>query len=344
MGAISKGHTFSDGDTVTAAKLNNLVDNATLSNDAITGAMIADSAISSNHLAAGAVSGASLSSNTVALTALSNASSGSSGTIIQSGTGGTFQELTLGAAGTILKVGSGNLAEWGTVDSSGVGVDMISGHAVLSSPGLDDEVLVKEKSGVNKRVECQNLLKVVSGLTEMTTSDVASTDEHLVIDGGLPRKITQANLQNVTLSSVNDLTALDSTTVADDDVLLVYDTSTGTVKKIAKSNLLHGTSRYLASGRFVCTGSSSVTSSWTTNIASVTYDFGTGNRSRVDITFTDSVSIDLPVFAHWVDTRSSPYVIKGDLEVSNRTTTSLRLDIGTGVNNPIFEFYIPTDV
>ena len=76
MGAISKGHTFSDGDTVTAAKLNNLVDNATLNNDAITGAMIADSAISSNHLAAGAVSGASLSSNTVALTALSNASSG----------------------------------------------------------------------------------------------------------------------------------------------------------------------------------------------------------------------------------------------------------------------------
>ena len=205
MGAISKGHTFSDGDTVTAAKLNNLVDNATLNNDAITGAMIADSAISSNHLAAGAVSGASLSSNTVALTALSNASSGSSGTIIQSGTGGAFQELTLGAAGTILKVGSGNLAEWGTVDSSGVGVDMISGHAVLSSPGLDDEVLVKEKSGVNKRVECQNLLKVVSGLTAISSSDVASDDEFLMIDGGLPRKITKSELSsalNTTVDSV----------------------------------------------------------------------------------------------------------------------------------------------
>ena len=344
MGAISKGHTFSDGDTVTAAKLNNLVDNATLNNDAITGAMIADSAISSNHLAAGAVSGASLSSNTVALTAISNASSGSSGTIIQSGTGGAFQELTLGAAGTILKVGSSNLAEWGTVDSSGVNTAMISGHSDLASPGAEDMVLVKEKDGVNKSLQLQNLFKAVSGLNTLAVADVAGPDEHLIIDGGNAKKITQANLQTATLSSVNDLTALDSTTVADDDVLLVYDTSTGTVKKIAKSNFLHGTSRYLASGRFVCTGTSSVTSSWTTNIASVTYDFGTGNRSRVDITFTDSVSIDLPVFAHWVDTRSSPYTIKGDLEMSNRTTTSLRLDIGTGVTNPIFEFYIPTDV
>ena len=289
MGAISKGHTFSDGDTVTAAKLNNLVDNATLNNDAITGAMIADSAISSNHLAAGAVSGASLSSNTVALTALSNASSGSSGTIIQSGTGGTFQELTLGAAGTILKVGSGNLAEWGTVDSSGVGVDMISGHAVLSSPGLDDEVLVKEKSGVNKRVECQNLLKVVSGLTEMTTSDVASTDEHLVIDGGLPRKITQANLQNVTLSSVNDLTALDSTTVADDDVLLVYDTSTGTVKKIAKSDLVSGSdaSAYAARGTVTSIGGVATISSSSINIASYSSarNVGGGSTGYMFITF-----------------------------------------------------------
>ena len=341
MGAISKGHTFSDGDTVTAAKLNNLVDNATLNNDAITGAMSADSAISSNHLAAGAVSGASLSSNTVALTALSNASSGSSGTIIQSGTGGAFQELSLGAAGTILKVGSGNLAEWGTVDSSGVGVDMISGHAVLSSPGTDDEVLVKEKSGVNKRVEVQNLLKVVSGLTEMTTSDVASTDEHLVIDGGLPRKITQANLQNVTLSSVNDLTALDSATVADDDVLLVYDTSTGTVKKIAKSNLLYGTNRYQASGYFVCnSGGPSVTSYWTTNIASVTHDRGAGSHSRVDITFTNPISGTVPIFVQLTDGGKTG----GDIEVQNRTSTGVRLNAVGSPSNPAFVFYIPTDV
>ena len=73
---------------------------------------------------------------------------------------------------------------------------MIAGHAVLSSPGLDDEVLVKEKSGVNKRVECQNLLKVVSGLTAISSSDVASDDEFLMIDGGFPRKITKANLES----------------------------------------------------------------------------------------------------------------------------------------------------
>lgn len=352
MGAISKGHTFSDGDTVTAAKLNNLVDNATLNNDSITGAMIADSAISSNHLAAGAVSGASLSSNTVALTALSNASSGSSGTIIQSGTGGAFQELSLGAAGTILKVGSSNLAEWGTVDSSGVNTAMISGHSDLASPGAEDMVLVKEKDGVNKSLQLQNLFKAVSDLDTLAASDVAGPDEHLIIDGGNAKKITQANLQTATLSSVNDLTALTDTTVADDDVLLVYDTSTSTVKKIAKSDLLYGTSRYLASGRFVCTSSGpSVTSSWTTNIASVTHSYGASNHSRVNITFTDAVSVDLPIFAHWIQTNPTSgtpaNTIKSELEIESRTTTSLTLDIdggGTASLNPIFVFYIPTDV
>ena len=300
MGAISKGHTFSDGDTVTAAKLNNLVDNATLNNDAITGAMIADSAISSNQLAAGAVSGASLSSNTVALTAISNASSGSSGTIIQSGTGGAFQELTLGAAGTILKVGSSNLAEWGTVDSSGVNTAMISGHSDLASPGAEDMVLVKEKDGVNKSLQLQNLFKAVSGLNTLAAADVAGPDEPLIIDGGNAKKITQANLQTATLTSVNDLTALDSTTVADDDVLLVYDTSTSTVKKIAKSDLVAAGITYAAKAVVTRdTGGSTTLASGSVNIASVSSSRTAGGGSTgfmyFTINFTDSVDAVLPL-------------------------------------------------
>lgn len=328
MGAISKGHTFSDGDTVTAAKLNNLVDNATLNNDAITGAMIADNAISSNHLAAGAVSGASLSSNTVALTALSNASSGSSGTIIQSGTGGAFQELSLGAAGTILKVGSSNLAEWGTVDSSGVNTAMISGHSDLASPGAEDMVLVKEKDGVNKSLQLQNLFKAVSGLDTLAASDVAGPDEHLIIDGGNAKKITQANLQTATLSSVNDLTALDSTTVADDDVLLVYDTSTGTVKKIAKSELVSGsgTSSYLARGTVTRSGGVTTIGDSSINIASYssTRNVGGGGTGYmfINFTFTNSVPISKTMTFTSTGTAFSQY---------SRTTTGISFRSDTQV-------------
>ena len=340
---ISKGHTFTDGETVTAAKLNNLVDNATITSDTVTTAMVQNNAITADKLATDAVTGANIASNSINLTSLSNASGGTSGTIVQSGAGGVFEEFTPGSAGTFLKsAGSDASLTWGTVDSTGVDATMISGHTEITSPGEDDLLLVKDKvAGVNKSLQIQNLYKTVSDLTLLGSSDVADADEYLVIDGANPKKITQANLQTATLTSVNGLTALTDTTVADDDVLLVYDTSTSTVKKIAKSDLLYGTSRYLASGQFVCNSSGpSVTSSWTTNIASVTHNYAAANNSRVDITFTNPVSAALPIFVQLTDGGETG----GLIEVQNRTTTGVRLNAVGSPNNPTFVFYIPTDV
>lgn len=340
---LSKGHTFTDGETVTAAKLNNLVDNATITSDTVATAMIQNNAVTADKLATDAVTGANIASNSINLTSLSNASGGTSGTIVQSGAGGVFEEFTPGTSGTFLKsAGTDASLTWGTVDATGVDATMISGHTEITSPGEDDLLLVKDKvAGVNKSLQIQNLYKTVSDLTLLGSSDVADADEYLIIDGANPKKITQANLQTATLTSVNGLAALSDTTVADDDVLLVYDTSTSTVKKIAKSDLLYGTSRYLASGKFVCTSTGpSVTSSWTTNIASVTHSYGAANHSRVDITFTDEVSVDLPVFAH----RLAGDLIEHGIEIQNRTTTGLRLNVPQGPTNPTFVFYIPTDV
>lgn len=194
---ISKGHTFTDGETVTAAKLNNLVDNATITSDTISEAMIKNGAVTSDKLGTNAVTGASIAANTINVSSLSNATGGGPGTLVQSGAGGVFEEFTPGTSGTFLKsAGTDAALEWGRVDSDGVADTMISGHTVLSSPGADDEVLVKEKSGINKRSEIQNLFKVVSGLTAMPSTDVVSTDEFLIIDGGFPRKITKANLES----------------------------------------------------------------------------------------------------------------------------------------------------
>jgi hypothetical protein len=193
---LSKGHTFTDGETVTAAKLNNLVDNATITSDTVTTAMIQDNAVTADKLATDAVTGANIASNSINLTSLSNASGGTSGTIVQSGAGGVFEEFTPGTSGTFLKsAGTDASLTWGTVDATGVDATMISGHTEITSPGTDDILLVKDKAaGVNKSLQIQNLYKTVSGLTALSSADIADADEFLVLDGGTPKKITKANL------------------------------------------------------------------------------------------------------------------------------------------------------
>ena len=53
MGDISKGVTFADGQSVSAADLNNLVDQAVINAGAVTASKLANGAVSANHLAAG---------------------------------------------------------------------------------------------------------------------------------------------------------------------------------------------------------------------------------------------------------------------------------------------------
>ena len=53
MGDISKGVTFADGQSVSAADLNNLADQAVINAGAVTGSKLANGAVSANHLAAG---------------------------------------------------------------------------------------------------------------------------------------------------------------------------------------------------------------------------------------------------------------------------------------------------
>ncbi len=196
---LSSGHTFTDGETVTAAKLNNLVNNGTITTNTITTGMLLDDSVTSAKLAPNAVTGASISANTINLSTLSNASGGTSGTLVQSGSGGVFEELSPGATGTVLVSGGTDAAlSFGTIDNVAIGATMISGHTEISDPGQDDLLLVKDKvAGVNKSLQIQNLYKTVNDLTALSSSDIANPDEFLVIDGGsAPKKITYQNLQS----------------------------------------------------------------------------------------------------------------------------------------------------
>jgi len=325
---LSSGHTFTDGETVTAAKLNNLVNNGTITTNTITTGMLLDDSVTSAKLAPNAVTGASISANTINLSTLSNASGGTSGTLVQSGSGGVFEELSPGATGTVLVSGGTDAAlSFGTIDNVAVGATMISGHTEISDPGEDDLLLVKDKvAGVNKSLQIQNLYKTINDLTALSSSDIENPDEFLVIDGGsAPKKITYQNLQTATLASINDLPALTDVTVADDDILLVYDTGDGSVKKIAKSNLFTAGATFAAR---VNSSNTTTADSAAINIQSVTgsHVVGGGGTGYLTFTinFTGSVATDLPLLfssgdgtEYEVINRSTAYVaLKSKQEIS----------------------------
>lgn len=99
-----------------------------------------------------------------------------------------------------------------------------------------------------------------------------------------------------------------------------------------------GTDIYAAKVKAVSTntGASNTTTSWGVNIATAALN-GTG--PKMDITFTDPVSVDLPVFAF--------EEVSGSLQVttvSGRTTAGLSLEVISGTSlSRTFVFYILND-
>ena len=295
---LSSGHTFTDGETVTAAKLNNLVNNGTITTNTITTGMLLDDSVTSAKLAPNAVTGASISANTINLSTLSNASGGTSGTLVQSGSGGVFEELSPGATGTVLVSGGTDAAlSFGTIDNVAIGATMISGHTEITDPGQDDLLLVKDKNaGVNKSVQIQNLYKTVNDLNALSSSDIANPDEFLVIDGGsTPKKITYQNLQSSLgggggglPSSGSDYYSASGNTLA---------TVIGTTNKL--ESFAHGLSSVprIVVAVLVCVTDDSSGFGYAVgdeiNLSSLSYGDGSGNDSPASTVIADSSGIRL---------------------------------------------------
>jgi hypothetical protein len=195
---LTTGHVFSDGDTVTAAKLNAMVNNATISADTVTSSMLSDDVIESRHIADGAITSNHIASGAVSLGIISSETS-APGTIIQSGSGGTWEELSPGTTGMLLTSNGADTAlTFGLLGSASLGNTLISGLVEHTNPIVGDLLMVKDTvAGVNKSVQIQNLYKTVNDLNALSSSDIADPDEFLVIDGGsTPKKITYQNLRS----------------------------------------------------------------------------------------------------------------------------------------------------
>lgn len=278
--------------------------------------MLLDDSVTSAKLAPNAVTGASISANTINLSTLSNASGGTSGTLVQSGSGGVFEELSPGATGTVLVSGGTDAAlSFGTIDNVAIGATMISGHTEISDPGQDDLLLVKDKNaGVNKSVQIQNLYKTVNDLNALSSSDIANPDEFLVIDGGsTPKKITYQNLQ----SSLGGLT---STAFARAKLSFAdMNSSSGTVAVSESSNVS----------------------------TSATLDFSNSHYTLVTLTFSSTASsVPTPVI-----TAATARAVSGDVQswyrevwVHDITTTEIIIAVpGTSdvdASEDDFVFYV----
>jgi len=192
---LTTGHVFSDGDTVTAAKLNSMVNDATISSDTITSAMIQDDAIDSRHIADGAITSNHITTGAVSLGSVESGQT-TEGYLVQTDSTGDLTTLNVGASGTVLVSGGAETApSFTTLGASGVSSAMISDHDKLEAPYPVDLLFAKSVVyGVNKRLEIQDLYKTVNGLTALSASDIADADEFLVLDAGTPKKITKSSL------------------------------------------------------------------------------------------------------------------------------------------------------
>lgn len=152
--AISKGHTFTANEEVDHSKLNNLVDNATISDGAITSGKIAGSAVTSAKIAAGAISNTAISSTAgISLSKLESATDANPRVlIVGSDSKPAYQNvsgdatidatgaLTIAASAVETSMVADDAITQDKIANDSIGSDQIASNAVGASELADDAV------------------------------------------------------------------------------------------------------------------------------------------------------------------------------------------------------------
>ena len=169
MAGITTTQTFSDGDTVTAAKLNNIIANASIDNDAITTAKLDDNAVTLSKMANASVDTAELVDDAVQNSKLEEMGAR---TVKANATNATANPTDVAVGGNKLIVGTTNsinavsFTDDLELDASDSAATKIKAAALLiggkSSVTADaaDEILIKDATdGALKRATAQTVVQ-----------------------------------------------------------------------------------------------------------------------------------------------------------------------------------------
>ena len=169
MAGITTTQTFSDGDTVTAAKLNNIVANASIDNDAITTAKIDDNAVTLAKMANASVDTAELVDDAVQNSKLEEMGAR---TVKANATNATANPTDVAVGGNKLIVGTSNSInavsftddlELDASDSAAskikAAASLIGGKSSVTAEAAD-EILIKDATdGALKRATAQTVVQ-----------------------------------------------------------------------------------------------------------------------------------------------------------------------------------------
>jgi hypothetical protein len=226
MATLSKGHTFSGGETVTAAKLNSLVDSATISN-IVNAEIDASAAIALSKLATGAlptgitVASANLVDGTIvdadvsasAEIAVSKLADGAARQLLQTDAAGTGVEWTDNAdlPGTLDVTGAAVLDSTLTV----AGAATFNGNVTM---GDADNIILNTTTGtkigtaVGQKIGFWNVTPVVQPAAAGQAAAAARTQDSLTDSTGGTPSTTLAAITapaaNATTSLTADMTAV----------------------------------------------------------------------------------------------------------------------------------------
>ena len=180
MAGLTTTQTFSDGDTVTAAKLNNIIANASIDADAITTAKINDDAVTLAQMADDSVDTGQLVDDAVQNSKLENMAAS---TVKANATSGSANPTDVAVAANKLLVGTSDSInavsfttdlELDAADSAAADIQvadtLISGKSTVTVVPANDTVLVYDADGSGNKLGKATVKDMMQTLPAVTTT------------------------------------------------------------------------------------------------------------------------------------------------------------------------------
>jgi len=205
MAGLTTTQTFSDGDTVTAAKLNNIVANCTIDDDAVTTAKIDDDAVTADKLANNSVDSNSIKPDVVTNSKLEEVAAK---TVKANATNGTANPTDVPVAANKLLVGTSNSINavsfaddlaLDNADSTATKIiaapSLINGKSTVAASNLDELLLYdQDATSVLKKTTAGSIVASLKATDSQSGSAELATSAELISGSASPTNLVAGSV------------------------------------------------------------------------------------------------------------------------------------------------------